>query len=575
MSIPPTNPDPQLKAKIQEWLNWDRNPCTRNEIQKLIKENNNDELSKRLLHRLSFGTAGLRGQMSTGYSCMNDLVIIQTGQGFLKFLEEHRGDVLKENGIVVGYDGRYNSRRWAELTATIFISAGYQVRLFSDVNPTPFVPFAVKNYNCASGVMVTASHNPKEDNGYKVYDVNSAQIIPPTDKQIQNSILANLTPLDSSWNTQILKNNPLLLDPYNECLDLYLTNIISNGIHPDDIENNKRVALPFVYTAMHGVGYKPVQKVVDLIGVKIYPVPEQRDPDPDFPTVKFPNPEEGKSSLELAFKHANDTGCNVILANDPDADRFAFAEKNQHTGEWKIFNGNELGALFGWWMLRCYKKSNPNAPLDKVYMISSTVSSMILKTMAKAEGFCFIDTLTGFKWIANKVIDLEKEGYSVIFCFEEAIGFMCDTKVLDKDGVSALAHFSCLTNHVYGNNGQLIDKLEEIYNIHGLHLSLNSYYFCYEPPIIEKIFNRLRNFTNNDSYPTGILNGKYKIISIRDLTTGYDNSQPYNRAILPISSSCEMITFIFDNGLYVTLRTSGTEPKVKYYSELCMDPSVK
>lgn len=176
--------------------------------------------------------------------------------------------------------------RWAELTATIFVNAGYTVRLFSDVNPTPFIPYAVKKYGCASGVMVTASHNPKDDNGYKVYDWNSAQIIPPVDKKIQNSILENLPPLDSSWNTDILRNSPLLLDPYEECLKNYLLEIIVEEIHPDDIKNNKKVNLPFVYTAMHGVGYKSVQSVVDSVGATIYPVLEQKDPDPDFPTVK-------------------------------------------------------------------------------------------------------------------------------------------------------------------------------------------------------------------------------------------------------------------------------------------------
>ncbi|ERL95093.1 hypothetical protein D910_12363, partial [Dendroctonus ponderosae] len=564
-----------LQARVQEWLEWDRNPDTRAAISKLVDENNTKALTQKLLSRLSFGTAGLRGKMSAGYSCMNDLVIIQTGQGFIKYLEQYKSDVLKGNGIVVGYDGRHNSKRWAELTATIFVSAGYKVRLFSDVIPTPFIPFAVKKYGCASGVMVTASHNPKDDNGYKVYDSNSAQIIPPVDKRIQNSILANLRPLDSSWNTDILSNNPLLIDPYEDCLNCYLKSIISDGIHADEIAINKTVNLSFVYTAMHGVGYKSVQKAVDLIGVRIFPVPEQRDPDPEFSTVKFPNPEEGKSSLDLSFKYANEKGCNIILANDPDADRFAVAERNKSTGEWKIFNGNELGALFGWWLIECHKKQRPNIPLDKVYMIASTVSSMILKTMAKAEGFNFVDTLTGFKWLGNKALDLEKQGYSVIFCFEEAIGFMCNNKIVDKDGVSALAHFACLSNFVYGNNQQLCDKLKELYDIYGLHLSLNSYYFCHEPPKIEQIFNRIRNINGEKQYPSGILNDEYKIKSIRDLTTGFDNSQPNNRAILPVSCSSQMITFVFDNGLHLTLRTSGTEPKIKFYSELCMSPKIK
>ncbi|CAG9760995.1 unnamed protein product [Ceutorhynchus assimilis] len=569
------NSEELLKAKVNEWLLWDKNQDTLDEIKKLVSENDTSELAKKLHHRLAFGTAGLRGKMAAGYSCMNDLVIIQTGQGFLNYLQRYKNDLLTKNGLVIGYDGRYNSKRWAEITATIFVNAGYKVRLFGGMVPTPFVAFAVRRYECASGVVVTASHNPKDDNGYKVYDSNGVQIIKPADKRIQQAILENLTPLESSWNTDILENNPLVTDPLDDVMQAYLQEIIVDIVHPDVIVKNKTVDLKFVYTAMHGVGYKAVQKVVDTIGVQILPVPAQRDPDPEFSTVQFPNPEEGKSSLNLSFQCAEKHGSTVILANDPDADRFGFAEKNQKTGEWKIFSGNEIGTLMGWWLLQCHKRTHPEIPLNKVYMISSTVSSMILQTMAKAEGFNFVDTLTGFKWIGHKALELEKDGYTVIFCFEEAIGFMCNSKIVDKDGISALAQFTCLANFVYGNNQQLSDKLDEIYNTYGLHLTWNSYYFCYQPATINEIFERIRNYRGAKTYPTGILNDKYKIVSIRDLTTGYDNSQPDNKAILPVSSSSQMITFVFDNGLHITLRTSGTEPKIKYYSELCMTPEVK
>lgn len=569
------NPEQQLKDKVDEWLKWDKNPQSRETIKKLADENNTQELEKKLLSRLTFGTAGLRGKMVPGYSGMNDLVIIQTAQGLLKFLEKHRTAALKKSGIIIGYDGRHNSKKWAEYTATIFSNAGYQVRLFSDYLPTPFVPFGIRQYGCASGIMVTASHNPKDDNGYKVYDENGAQIIPPWDKIIQNSIIANLTPLESSWDTSTIKGNPLVLDPFADCLERYLKIVIGDGILPQDIENNKKLGMKFVYTAMHGVGYVPAQKVVDQIGIQILPVPEQKDPHPDFPTVKFPNPEEGKSSLELAIKHADANNVKVILANDPDADRFAIAEKGDKTGTWKIFTGNELGTLLGWWMLDVHKRKHPEIPLNKVYTIASTVSSMVLQTMAKAEGFNFVDTLTGFKWLGNKALSLTQEGYKVIFCFEEAIGYMCNINVLDKDGIGALANFACLATSVYSKNKQLVDQLAEIYDKYGLHISWNSYYFCYDKPKIEAIFDRIRNIKGPKQYPTGILNDKYKITSIRDLTIGYDSTTPDKKPTLPVSCSAQMLTFIFDNGLHITLRTSGTEPKVKFYSELCMTPDVK
>lgn len=418
-----------LDEKITEWLNWDKNEETCEVIRNLVKENQRKELGKILLKRITFGTAGLRGKMSAGYTCMNDLVIIQTAQGFLKHLESKEKELLSTNGIVIGYDGRHNSKRWAQLTAAVFLNGGYPVKLFGDVVPTPFIPYSVKKYKCVSGIMVTASHNPKDDNGYKVYGSNGAQIIPPTDEEIQNSILANLAPLESSWDLSILEGNTLLSDPLEETLTSYV-NVISDSISSESKDLNEKTGMLFTHTSMHGVGHRYIEKVFAAINIKFVPVPEQKDPHPDFPTVKFPNPEEGKSSLDLSFKTANENNSLVIVANDPDADRLAVAEKiDPSKSEWKVFTGNELGALFGWWMFYSYTKNNPDAPINNVYMISSTVSSMILRTIGKKEGFNFIDTLTGFKWIGNKALELQNEGKTVIFCFEEAIGFMCSMEV--------------------------------------------------------------------------------------------------------------------------------------------------
>nr|CAH7728242.1 unnamed protein product [Callosobruchus chinensis] len=411
-------------------------------------------------------SAGLRGKMYVGYACMNDLVIVQTGQGFLRYLEKQDKELLQKNGIVIGYDGRHNSKHWAELTAAIFLHAGYPVKLFSMVVPTPYIPFSTRKYKCASGIMVTASHNPKEDNGYKVYGPNSAQIIPPVDKEIQQSIMQNLEPWPTSWDKSILSNNPLLSDPLSQVTCNYL-GVIFNDILPEFKEINMKQKLLITHSAMHGVGTPYVKKVFDGIGITFQTVPEQQDPDPEFSTVKFPNPEEGKSSLDLAFKMADQHGSLVILANDPDADRLACAEKQTHKNEWKVFTGNELGALFGWWMLFQYRKKNPGKSLENIYMICSTVSSMILKTMAKAEGFQFLDTLTGFKWIGNKALEIEAAGKTVLFCFEEAIGFMTSTAVVDKDGVSAAYQLATCASYLYSQGKTLNQQIQEIYDQYG------------------------------------------------------------------------------------------------------------
>ncbi|KAB0802826.1 hypothetical protein PPYR_05012 [Photinus pyralis] len=559
----------ELDKKIGEWLSWDQNEKTSAEIRAYVETANFNELSKILLNRISFGTAGLRGKMASGYTCMNDLVVVQTAQGLLKYLEgSDQLELLRKNGIVIGYDGRYNSKRFAELSAAIFLHKGYLVRLFSTVNPTPFVPFAVSKWKCAAGIMVTASHNPKQDNGYKVYGYNGSQITSPVDKKIQQSILQNLEPWPSSWDTSTISTSDKNVDPLAETESTYI-DIVSGDILDEHKAINAKTALKFTYSAMHGVGYNYVVKLMNAVNLQLIPVEEQKDPDPEFSTVKFPNPEEGKSSLDLSFKTANLNDSTIILANDPDADRLAVAEKNLSTGKWRVFNGNELGALLGWWCLHCYQSRYPNESLSDCYVMSSTVSSKILRAIANAEGANFIETLTGFKWMGNKSYELLNENKKIIFAFEEAIGFMCGSTVLDKDGVSAAAVLGTMAAYLRHHSLTLSQQLEEIYNEYGYHVSNNSYFICHEPSVIKSLFERLRNFDGPNTYPKGLLNNKYPISSVRDLTTGFDSSQPDNKAILPSSKSNQMITFNFGNGLVATIRTSGTEPKIKYYMEMC------
>lgn len=430
--------------------------------------------------------------------------------------------------------------------------------------------------------MVTASHNPKEDNGYKVYWGNGAQIISPHDKGIQEAILNNLEPKESSWNTEILGNSSLLIDPFDEMYESYYETLKAN-IPSTFLEINEKLRkngdLKFVYTAMHGVGWPYVEKAFEEANLlKLLPVPEQKEADPEFPTVKFPNPEEGKSSLELSIKLAEAEGVTMILANDPDADRLAFAEKNAKTGVWKVFNGNELGALIGWWSVQNYKALHPNVNLAECYLLASTVSSKILRSMSLVDGYNFIETLTGFKWMGNRAIELMKDGKQVIFAFEEAIGFMFSTAVLDKDGVSAATHLATMACYLKETEGiSLTEKLQQIYEKYGYHCTNCSYLFCDKPPVIKRIFERLRNFNNGqpNTYPTSILNGEFKIKNVRDLTNGVDTSESDGKAKLPVSSSTQMITFTFENNLVITLRTSGTEPKIKYYAELCAKPEQK
>ncbi len=318
--------------------------------------------------------------------------------------------------------------------------------------------------------MITASHNPKEDNGYKVYFDNGSQIISPHDKGIASCIYENLKPRTDSWAIENVDANDLRVEPFDEVYQDYFASLKKMCNHSD---LNAITPLRFTYTAMHGVGYEfSVESFKSFNHIPFISVKEQIQPDPEFPTVAFPNPEEGKSALNLAIKTANENGSTVILANDPDADRLAVAEKNPQSNEWRIFNGNEIGALFGWWIWLCYKEKNKAAleaqpDLAKnVYMLYSTVSSQILRSISEKEGFACEDTLTGFKWMGNRAHDLiNNENKEVIFCFEEAIGFLCSSNVLDKDGISAeaiMAEMAVYLESVEKRN--LAAQLDWIYN---------------------------------------------------------------------------------------------------------------
>jgi phosphomannomutase len=277
--------------------------------------------------------------MEAGFSRMNDLTVIQASQGLCLYVLEHVENA-KERGVVIGHDHRHHSNDFARLTAGVFLSKGVKVYAYKDLVHTPMVPFGVKSLNAACGIMITASHNPKKDNGYKVYWENACQIIPPHDEGIAQMIHDNLEPW--VWDYKSFEN-PALVDPTEELVPAYFKEVDSLCIAKDA---NAASETKFVYTAMHGVGYPFAKQVFERFGFKpLIPTTEQVLPDPEFPTVVFPNPEEGKGALALAFKAAEEAGASVVFANDPDADRFTVAEK-QASGEWILFTGNQIGTMF-------------------------------------------------------------------------------------------------------------------------------------------------------------------------------------------------------------------------------------
>ncbi|CAM0141477.1 hypothetical protein VKS41_003809 [Umbelopsis sp. WA50703] len=562
----------QYKKLASEWLRLDQNPETRAQIAALADkaEENLPELKEKLGSRIEFGTAGLRARMEAGFSRMNDLTVIQASQGLAKYVLEHVRDA-KDKGLVIGHDHRHHSQTFARLTAAVFISLGFKVWFFRQLVHTPLVPYTVKKLGGAVGIMITASHNPKDDNGYKVYWENACQIIPPHDSGIAALIEKNLEPW--IWDEKLAIESPLSQDPAKEgVIDSYFEELRGLSAFRSD---NEASDLKFVYTAMHGVGTPFAKKSFEMFGLKPFiPVSRQVEPDPDFPTVAFPNPEEGKGALALAIECAEENNARIILANDPDADRLAIAEK-QPSGEWIVFTGNQIGTILGSATLERLKLAGEAT--DKVAMLASTVSSKFLAKLAEANGFLFEETLTGFKWIGNRAQELENQGYNAIFAFEEAIGFTVGKVVRDKDGVSALGFFAEWAVQLYNRGQTAYGYLQSLYEQYGFFVTNNSYFICRNPQTIRDIFFRIRYGSNavksqdgkypyKLQYPETI--GKYKVTGIRDLTVGYDSDTKDNQPTLPVSSSSEMITFKLDNGCVFTIRTSGTEPKIKYYCEL-------
>ncbi|KAM0789290.1 hypothetical protein ACM66B_000130 [Microbotryomycetes sp. NB124-2] len=596
MVDPPTS---ELRQLVADWLRLDhvcdddasvlertdrlyvkQNAATRDEVQQLVNDQDWSRLSTMFVPRISFGTAGLRSRMQAGTARMNDLVILQTSQGLAKYIEQHVSHA-KERGIVIGFDHRQqsqlglNSNRFAQLASNVFRKRGWKVYLFDRLTHTPLVPFTVAKLDAAAGVMVTASHNPAQDNGFKVYWGNAVQIVPPHDAGIAETILNSLEVDESLW--QIEERNEWTGN--QDMIDAYF-NMVSGFVR--DKSANARSDLVFTYTAMHGVGLPFAQNAFERFGFRpeqLNVVQEQATPDPSFPSVKFPNPEE-KGALNLALQQADSVNSTIVLANDPDADRFCAAEKSN--GSWRVFTGDQLGTVLGAWALE--KARAEGKPVDRLAMCASTVSSKMLRAMAQQEGFVFRETLTGFKFLGNEALNLVEQGYDPIFEYEEAIGY-AHGDLRDKDGVTALVNFCELATSLKTNDQTVSDYLESLFDKYGYFASSNSYFICRDPLKTNRIFNRLRFGLDETTILTDLSDryrlrvplklGEYDVTYLRDLTVGYDSSNaPSFEPDLPIDRHAHMISFAVGDrgsgdGVQVTgtVRTSGTEPKIKFYLE--------
>ena len=543
---------PELRRRAEAWLAEDPDPLTRAELAALLASNDGVELADRFRGALEFGTAGLRGVMGAGPNRMNRAVVRRTTLGLARYLKSMVPEVA-ERGVVIGRDGRKLSDVFARDAAGVFAAEGIPVHYFPEVVPTPLVAFAVTHLTAACGVMVTASHNPPEYNGYKVYWGNGAQIIPPHDHGIAAAIDAagpagDVVLLDHD----AAKTRGVLRELGPGVGEAYLAGILGLRLHAKDA-----TAVKIVYTAMHGVGGRWMVEALRRAGFeRVFPVPQQQEPDGDFPTVRFPNPEE-KGAMDLAAALAQRHGADLVLANDPDADRLAVLTRDAH-GYLRPLNGNEVGVLLGHYVLTQTKLRSPRA-----LVITSLVSSSQLLDMAVRLGARSEVTLTGFKWIANRALARAAEdGSDFVFGFEEALGYTVGTVVRDKDGIGAGLVFADLAAWCQGRGTSVRGYLEEIEREFGLYISEQKNFTFKGAEGAEVIRAIMGGFRK--SPPASI--SERRVRAMRDYETSVSLSEgKLDTLNLPSSN---VIAFDLDGGVRITLRPSGTEPKIKYYFEL-------
>ncbi len=540
--------DAAIQERVNSWLNGNYDQDTKNTIKEL-QENNPDELADAFYRDLEFGTGGLRGLMGVGTNRVNKYTIGMATQGFANYLKKTYPGV--EIKLAIAHDSRNNSRFFAETTANVFAANDIKVFLFEALRPTPELSFAIRYLGCKAGVVCTASHNPKEYNGYKAYWNDGGQLVPPHDKNVISEVEAIQSVDEVKWsggeaNITILGKD---LD------QAYLEMVKGLSVYPDVIAAQKD--LKIVYTPIHGTGITLVPQVLEKFGFNnVFIVEEQSTPDGNFPTVKYPNPEESET-MSIGLKKAQDLNADILLGTDPDADRVGIGVKN-HKGEWVLMNGNQTAVLAFAYMMEARKAKGIAQPNDMV--ISTIVTTEMINEVAKQNNVACYNVLTGFKWIAEKIKELEgKENY--VIGGEESFGLMIGDQIRDKDAVSAVALMCEMAAYEKNKGKTLFDKMIELYIQYG---------FYYENLISitkkgmngqKEIASMMEGYRNS---PPAEINGS-AVVTLLDyqLQTG-KNLQTGETWTIHLPKS-NVLQFITADGSKISARPSGTEPKIKFY----------
>ncbi len=539
----------ELRRRAEAWMADDPDPQTRAELAALLSESDlsKTDLADRFAATLEFGTAGLRGVLGAGPNRMNRAVVARATWALAPVLSESVPDATRR-GVVVGGDARRMSRELSGEVAAILATAGFPVVYFRQPVPTPLVGFSVQKLHAAAGVVITASHNPPEYNGYKVYWENAAQIVPPVDVRIARAI--ELAPPARSvprtpWHE--LQASRLVDDAPASLEESYRKGVRALAVHPT--EGDRSIGI--VYTPLHGCGDRFVRAALADAGFPhVTSVPEQAEPDAAFPTVSFPNPEE-TGAMDLAFALAKKTGARLVLANDPDVDRLAVGVPDGDG--FRQLTGNEVGVLLGHYLLT---ETPADDKWGKPAVLASIVSSPLLGRIASSLGVYYEETLTGFKWLANRSIELEREGFQVVFAFEEALGYSIGRLVRDKDGISAAALAAEVVAVLAARGQSVKDALDDLARRYGVYVSSQhsaTFKGVEGAERIKAMMRRLRKA------PPAALAGD-AVVTITD----YEAEEPGR----PRRPKSNVLAFDLASGSRVIARPSGTEPKAKLYFDV-------
>lgn len=542
----------EVTAKAQKWLTPAYDAETQAEVKRMLENPDKNELIEAFYKDLEFGTGGLRGIMGVGSNRMNIYTVGAATQGLSNYLNKCFKD-RKEISVVVGHDCRNNSRLFAEISANIFSANGIKVYLFEDMRPTPEMSFAIRHLGCQSGIILTASHNPKEYNGYKAYWDDGAQVLAPHDK----GIIDEVNKVASAADIKFEGNKDLITIIGKDIDDIYLEKVKGISIDPEVIKRQKDLCI--VYTPLHGTGMMLIPRSLQMWGFEnVHCVPEQMVKDGNFPTVVSPNPENAEA-LTMAIALAKKLDADIVMASDPDADRVGMACKD-NKGEWVLINGNQTCLLFLYYIIK--NRIAMGKMKGNEFVVKTIVTTELIKSIADKNHITMFDCYTGFKWIARQIRLLEGK-MQYIGGGEESYGFLAEDFVRDKDAVSACSLLAEICAWAKDNGKTLYDVLMEIYVDYGFSREVTVNVVKPGKSGADEIKAMMENFRANPPKELGgspiVLTKDYKVLKQTD------NAGKVSDLDMPETSN--VIQYFCEDGTKVSVRPSGTEPKIKFYIE--------